>query len=295
MKEVVLLIVKFNGGNKVKSIVNRVLACLVITVLLQQPAIAEAPMLRGSELLMKSGLNAQLEFLPTNIKSGLAQALAKGLPLPGDKQRILENAIDQAYAADTLKSMLGKRVEPLFSIDEQKILLDFLDSPLGKRIVKAETAMADEKVMQTLMEKRSQLVNEVTKNTVRLGLIQSLNDAMNGTKRGVDMAIYTGIALDLAMIGLMPNAAKPPLEEVVKMHQDNRFALTPVIAQFVLAGSMQAYESFTDAELNQYLDFALSPVGKKYFDSIGNELDHVLMECGANLTKIAAQLSSKPL
>ena len=58
--------------------------------------------------------------------------------------------------------------------------------------------------------------------------------------------------------------------------------MTGKVAQIVLAAGVHVYRPFSDAELNHYLEFALSPVGNKYFIAIGDALIEVLKQSGGD-------------
>jgi hypothetical protein len=258
-------------------------------------ALAEGQILSTSGLLEKSGINASIDSIAVGLKLGLKEAAAKGMPIKGKQLELVLDAVEDAYAGDKIRQRLAPRLESLFSLQEQKELLAFLDSPLGVRIVAAEKTLADEEVMLEVMKNGPQLVNEANKNSNRLSLIQSLNESMNGIEVAVDMAVNTSIAMDIAFINASNPPSKPSMDELIEHHEQSRYLMTPMMAQMVMAGSMHAYKDFTDVELNQYLAFAISPVGQKYFLGIAKELDAALKACGEDLGKLVSENAQSPV
>ena len=251
-------------------------------------SLAEPQALSITGLLEKSGVNAQIAATPQSIKLGLKEAVSKGAPLSGDKLALIEDAIDKAYAENKVGGLLHQRVEHIFSDEELQKIAAFLESPLGKRIVEAENKLTDEKEMQKTMENAAKLVNEGNKNPARLGLIQSITEAMSTTDKNVNYALSVALALDVAMINATPSMEMPPMEELVQVYEANRFLMTGKVAQIVLAAGVHVYRPFSNAELNQYLEFALSPVGNKYFTAIGDALIEILSQCGEDMGKIVS-------
>lgn len=259
-------------------------------------ALADAPVLTMSDLLVKSGTEKQLEARPLAIKVGLRRNLAR-VPNPDEKTQQafmrVEDAIDKAYDKDKVMGLLQQRVKDTFSPEELETMDTFLQSTLGKRLTEAENRLADEKAIENIIQNSTVIVKEINKDPERLKIIQSLMEAMGTTEEVVDDALDTSLAIEIALFNATPGRETPPMEVLEKNVEQQRFTIRGRVAQIILASSVSAYRSFSNAELQKYISFASTPVGKKYSRVISDALRKVNKQCAKDMGEIAAEATKR--
>jgi len=254
--------------------------------------LADSPVLTISDLLVKLDMEKQLETRPLAIKAGLRRNLAR-IPNPDEKIqrafRRVEGAIDKAYGKGKVMWLLQQRVKDAFSPEELKTLDAFIQSTLGKRLTEAENRLADEKAIENIMQNSTNILEEANKDPERLKIIHSLIETMGTTEEVVDDALDTSLAIEIALFNATPGREMPPMEVLEKNVEQQRFSIRGRVTQIILASSVSAYRPFSNAELKEYIEFASTPVGKKYTSVISDAMKEVNKQCAEDMGKIAAE------
>lgn len=252
--------------------------------------------LSTAELVDKSGLSAVIEKLPEELKLGLAQSIEQGAPVPPNKVQVIHDAYDEAYAPTRVRTMIESKLEGQLSADELARIAKFLDSDLGQRLTKAETAAAGAETSKHVEAHARELMADLGKNTHRLALFKGLDRAMGSTELGASIAIGGILAQNYALLAQTPPApGKPSFEEVRAEIEKHRFQITAQIAEMSLIGSAYTYRDFSDEDIQNYLAFANSPAGQAYFGKIGKVLAEVMVACAGDVGGLLAEDKNQKL
>jgi len=207
-------------------------------------SLADSQVLTISDLLVKSGTEKQLESVPKFLKVGLRRSLAEA-PNPDEEAkqafRWVEDAIDKAYRKDKMMKLLQQHLEGAFTPDELETMGRYLDSALGKRFTEAANKMTDEKTIEYIFQNSPKIMKEANKDPERLKIIQSLIETTNAVENGLEFALDTSLATQIALFNATPGRETPPMEVLEKNVEQQRFTMRGIITQLTLASSVHMY------------------------------------------------------
>lgn len=255
----------------------------------ERAATADAQSTQLRALMEKSGINVALDAIPENTKRSIDEALKKTPKRPDVEQlRRLYVVIDTAYAPEKTKAMFFQRLSEKIPPELGAKILVFLDSPLGRRIVEQEKRWQDPKVFAQIQANAAKLIAELGSNTTRLALYQSLDQALELTQNAVKNFISTAMAVNAALLsGQFEMQNRPTLAEIQKNLESQQFAIASAMSQTMLSSMAYAYRNLSEAELNAYLQFALSPEGKDFTRESSAILSQIMMKCAYDAGKLA--------
>jgi hypothetical protein len=185
------------------------------------------------------------------------------------------------------KNMDPKHVDPLVL---------WFDSPLGKRLVKAEVAV-QRKSDQAQFAADAQAAMQRAK-PARIALIGKLVAAMESTELTDNIMFNSLLSMvqgfrSAQSFKEIPMPGSSLADEQAKINEF-RLKLRPQLASLVLTFSVVAYELFSDQEIQKYIAFANSPVGKGYALTMRNALNATFSELGDEAGKVIAVKLKQP-
>jgi hypothetical protein len=232
------------------------------------------------ELYVKSGLEKQLEQLPFVIQATFEQASQadKNIQkLPKNISSIIKASIQEAFKPTSLKeAVLAEMREKLTAQDIKKVL-DWLDSPLGKKCTQLEEAASTPEALAKMQQYAARIQNSPP-TAERLNILRKLDSAVKSTESGVDIAINSQIAIALATSSTLPLEQRRSLESISRELEKNRPQLEAMVRSQVLLSYLYTYQSLTEDEIQQYIEFAASPAGSKYHSVTEEALKKAFLE-----------------
>lgn len=248
-------------------------------------------------LIEKSGVGLHLDTMAVNLTNAIEHAVKGGtLALDANKISKLNAAFAQAYAPEKLRAMAAEGVAAKIKPEQGAKIIAFLETPLGVRVVAQESRLAAPDIQTEITQNAAAIVAEAGKNTVRLALYASLNQAMGSTRRAVQTYIGGALAMHAARLADNPHAPNmPSLDDVKKGLEAQSAAIAAAMSQAVLSNTAYAYKNLSEADLNAYLEFALSSEGKIYFNDLGDIFADMLLACAYDVGKLAWPQKPKPI
>ncbi len=268
-----------------------------LMALFAMPLLADvtAPTSSSRQIVEKSGLALQLKQMPAMIEQQIVMLEQQNGPMPAERKKNFFAALKKSFQPEVLTTRLAAAVEKSLSLEERQAILQFLDSPLGRKVIAAENTMISPEAMAKLEKEAPQKMEKLMKNNTRLALLQSLDQATRATDIATEISLNTALATEWGLINQSDMPEKPSFDEVRKAYEQNRLMIRMQTAQAVLAGMAMTYEGLTDEELTDYLTFANSATGKAYFHKIGNALGEVLVEAAASFGEALANDDKGPV
>jgi hypothetical protein len=218
------------------------------------------------ELYVKSGLKKQLEQLPFIIQAAFEQAGQEDdsvRKLPNNIISTIKASVQEAFAPAILKEALLPELREKLTAQDIKKVLNWLDSPLGKKCTQLEEAASTPEALAE-MEKYADRMQNSPPTAQRLNILRKLDSAIKATKSNVEMAINTQVAVALAILTTFPLEQQGSPEDILREVGKNRPNLEAAVREQVLISLLYTYKSLTDNEIQQYIEFATSPIGSKY-------------------------------
>jgi hypothetical protein len=267
------------------------IACLVF-VCTGAPGAQSSSESLVQELFLKSGLDHLIEQIQDLFVSGIDKAIEsdprlKGLPRHA-RQGILKAAAD-AFAAPKTRAVMLKSVAGKLDAAEIKALLEWLESPIGKKC----TDLEKESITPERMKTKAAFLQGLQKNpppVSRLKLIFDLERATNATATAVQMYISTHLAVATAMSLSLSQENRKPLDQIQKELDDQRAEIEKSMQEQTLVGMLFTYHPISDAELRKYVEFVESPVGNKYCQVTSGAFNQAIVSAGADFGQAAAKV-----
>jgi len=225
-----------------------------------------------SRLMEESGLNAQIAEIPV--------ALDDAQKKMGLKKEIYD-AAKGSFNAVKMTRGVKEKIEKSLSADEVKAVLEWLDSPTGKKITEMEKAASSVKSMEEIKP----FAAELEKGGPRVELVKRLNSAILGTDVALDMARNITVSMTASL-----NPSKDlDMKMIQEQIRNSISAMKPMIEQQVLSTILYTYRNLSDKELTRYIGFAETKDARHYHQvacsAINDEMTAASSSIGESIGK----------
>jgi hypothetical protein len=239
------------------------------------------------ELYIKSGLQKQFEQLPLALQAAFDQGVLKDdqvRKLPGNLVSAMRTLAREAFAPESMKAALFKEQKEKLTVQEMKQVLGWLDSPLGKKCTRMEEAASTPEAFVE-MEQYAARMQASPPPADRLRVLQKLDTAVKATETGVEIAVSTQVALALAVISTLPLERQRSIDDIVREIEKSRPLVEGTVRAGTLVSLLYTYRDLSDAEIQRYIDFAVSPVGSKFQSVCMTALKKAFFDCSVKWGK----------
>ncbi len=240
-------------------------------------------------LLKMSGLKQQIRQIQPQILSELAKQQGK---MPPALYRTILPALRDAYNAERLERNVSQQVERNLDIETMRKALVWLQSGLGKKVAHLEeTGSSPQGVQQMRVFTPQQHVNRPgVERPVqrRLALAQRLDAATGTTDMSVSVAESAAVGVATALDAIRPKCRRVAVEKMRKPMEPQRPQTKQVYHLETPLGFLDAYQTLSDAELERFLDFLESKVGRTYQKVLVDALQGTLSEAAQHAERASA-------
>ena len=241
---------------------------LWMLVLLVLPVIANAQ--NQNELIqslyIKSGIDRQVRQLPNLIRSSVVQALKKDdrvNSLPRHAKTAISGSVQESFSPERIKKTIIKEVKASMTVKDLDNVLNWLDSPLGKKCTRLEDAASTPEIFSDVQKFAARLKHAPPADR-RLNILRRLDAAVKATETNVEIAMNTQLAVAYAVVQSLPREQQGSLKDIAAQLKKNRPQIEAVMKSQTLLFGLYIYRDLTNAELEKYIRFAVSPSGIKY-------------------------------
>jgi hypothetical protein len=251
------------------------IAVALATSLFAIPVAADDLDRRIADLIVRSGIDKQIDSYPDNVRQGMQQARAQS-PLSDAQYQLLMDAVSKAYDPAAMKRTMAARLRKDLDPADIDAAMAWLNSPLGRRITLLEEEHSTPEAMQ-----RMQAWVQAQKTpppAPRMELIRRFDQAIGVTEFTVASIKHSQLAMVAAATATRSAAEqRTAFDKVNEVFVQRHAEFTQTVVQQTLPHMLYIYRSLTDAELGQYIAFAASPVGKRYHDATKAALDDAIV------------------
>jgi Uncharacterized protein conserved in bacteria (DUF2059) len=240
-------------------------------------------------LMVKSGINKQLEQIAPLVQTGMTQQNQESKTLSPEELNKLRGMAARAFDAMALKDTVQKHIRANLSETEIQAVLTWLRSPLGEKITKLEEAASTPAAYTAMKE----MGDKLSANSGRVELVKRLDMAVKATEIGVAVALNTQTALIAALTSGRDPEKRPTMENIEKYVAKNKGQIQIVIEQATHLSLLYTYRSLSDAEIAKYIDFAMSASGKKYHSVTAEGVTIAMTDSARVLGSLIMQNASK--
>ncbi len=260
-------------------------ALLLPAVALAQPPSAE----QLDALYQKSGLAVLVEKIPAGVQAGFDQAFSddSGSSLSAQQLRIIHARIPQAYAADDIRPAIIAVLAARLTAENVKIVLDWLDSPLGRKCTAMESAAASPEALQA-MQAYAQKLQQSPPPQERVTLLGELAAAVKAVENAVEVVMNTQLAVAAGMMAALPAEQQKPLGFIHDQLEQLRPQITAAVQSQTALAFLYTYQGLTEDEIRRYIAFARSGEGVRYHAAASEGIEQALT---AGSLKLGAMIS----
>lgn len=225
------------------------------------------------KLMEVSGVNSQTGGLGERMAPGMSDIFSGGRLSTNQAGRLV-GAFKQCFQSDTVLGDIEARLRDTLPEEIVQGALAWLEKPLGRRITKAEI----EADLPENEEERSAFRNQVSNiPEARKSLVADLIKAMDSVE--LERKCYGRFAETMELYMALERGKEPP--SAAERRKPVDAYLRERAGEFEerrLAGSLYCYQSFSDADIQAYLDFVQSDVGKKYHEAVNAAIYGALVD-----------------
>jgi uncharacterized protein YbaP (TraB family) len=234
----------------------------------------------------------QTRELALAVQNGLDQARTQHpriQQLPLDVYTKIRGLLADALEPARLDATVLGKVEVQLSKEEIAQIRAWLDSPLGRRCSDLFTAALKP---QSSAEER-EFIAATQRSPVppaRAELIQGLAAATGIKDIKLEIAVDAQLVITTVISANFPSAEQWPFSKILDETEKNRLLFEPRVDQQATSLLLYMYSSLSDEELRQYLEFAQSGSGVRYYRALFNGMKWALMEASIRFGAAMADL-----
>ena len=237
-------------------------------------------------LYEKSGMEVLINQIGGLYLSGLAQHRSK---LPSELFNELQRAGRQAFQAGRMRKKALAIMKSSCDPELAQEVLDWLLSPLGKKITALESIQFSSKTLQEVQSFSKQLQNHPPPQN-RYGLMQRLDVATGASDKNVEVALEILVQTATAMQGALSKGEKISVEEVRRQMALKRPQLEENAKKTTRVSLIYLYRTLTDKELERYVSFSESETGTAYHKITFGALMAALSEAAEENEKAVSRI-----
>ncbi|MBL1259930.1 MAG: DUF2059 domain-containing protein [Thiotrichaceae bacterium] len=226
-------------------------------------------------LMQQSGMNMQIELIPAQVKAGIRDSARQGVPMDVVIQDKLVGALDTQSLNQSVQDYMAEEM----SVDEMRQVLSWLASPLGKRVVAMERLASQPDTMMKMFE--AYKIEQARPG--RLERIQRIDEAVLSKERTKDLMVNIQIFFGMAMAAESGSMQRASYGQTRYNMEQAMAPMWGELEQVVTMMYLFTYQGLSDAELDQYIEFTASPVGRKYNQVLYEGLSDAFSNAGKSL------------
>ena len=215
--------------------------------------------------------------MAAQVRAGLqAAATQSATPIGQDVLQQLLRAADAIYAPEPMRGsalrMLARTTEPA----HMPALMAWLDSPLGRDIVRLEEASAAETDPGATLREGAALLTAMPPE--RRAAFQEMIVLSRAPEAITTISINTALAIQEGIASVTPGAPAPSRRELRAALEAQRPQMLQAFTSFSLAMFAKLYAPLTARQLGEYLAFLRSPAGQHFTEVGVRAVEQALLE-----------------
>ena len=265
---------------------------LIVALLLPAVALGQPPSDEQlDQLYQKSGLAVLVEQIPAGVQAGFDQAFSDdpGSTLSAQQLKIIRARIPQAYAEEDIRPGIVAVLAAKLTDEDARIVLDWLDSPLGRKSTALESAAAAPEALQA-MQAYAQELQKSPPPQERVALLGELAAAVKAVENAVEVVMNTQLAVAAGMMAALPAEQQKPLDLIHEQMEQFRPQITAAVQSQTALAFLYTYQELSEDEIRRYLSFARSDVAMRFHaaasDGITQALTAGSLKLGAMISEI---------
>jgi hypothetical protein len=206
-------------------------------------------------LLDIAGISKQVAQFPALFKGSVEQNAQQGMVVSLAQHQAILSSIDSSVLPSDILAGINSAVKAGINQDEAVALMTWYQSPLGKKIVKAEESAQSDQAYQQMVSQKKSLLD----NVQRVAFAQRLNALLGAAEmtdkihQNLQLVVNTNI-----LQALVPDRS-PDIATLKTQLQDVNSKINPAIEQMVVLSFVYSYQGLSNEELIKYEKFLSHP------------------------------------
>lgn len=248
------------------------------------------------ELMKKSGLEQQIVHTPDVLKTAVASNFRRALRTKNNSTNEITNkiqsVISKSFRPEIIKSVISTHMETELDITDIKAVLEWLDSPLGKKITlleeEASTAEAYKAMATTIP-----VLKEKTDYNKRLQLMRELDNNIKATDSTLERELNMQIVSLTAMSSAFPTMSLPSTEALKENFKSYSTNMRQQISSTIMMNSLYTYRQLRLDEIESYIGFIKTDYGERYHRIVHEGINKAFLYCGKQFGKNVGKILAK--
>lgn len=217
--------------------------------------------------LAKSTLEASpVDDIVAQYPGMMSEGVRQGLRQSGQVSPMMINTItsvvQSAFRSADIKARLVDDLATSLSEQQLSKVGDWYQTPLGKKVSRAEIEASSVQVWQSI-EQGASALQEKFRGTERARLFTRYDRAARATESAVDTTVAVQLGLATAMSAFQGSNG-PGFEKMKQMIEGQREPMRAMVAQQVYDIYLYTYQDLTIEELEQYIRFLETDAGARF-------------------------------
>jgi hypothetical protein len=232
------------------------------------------------EYIRLSGMEEIISTFPEQLDLMNSQRLLTSKTPEEDKKlnEMMKEAFDIEIAMRDLNTFLLENTDIAFLRD----LLQWLDSPLGKKIKNEELKSSGAEHQADMLRFMADMQTTPPEQE-RIALIQDLEETLHLSDLTTIIVIEMIQGMTQAVNFSLPEEERQSEEEILEEVASLAPMLKESFRQQMIMTSFYTYRNISDSDLRDYIRFYKSPTGQKEIDITGKALSSVLKQWFFNI------------
>lgn len=197
-------------------------------------------------------------------------------------------AVDTVMGKRQLVIDIARRQAAHLTAEEARAVVAFRRTPLGRKLTDAEASspfpddkLADQRFVMSEMRKASQ---QLDKDKARQQLLAAIFEEAGGGAMQTELMLTMSRGLILGMAtAASSNKPVPTSGDIDQMIEQQRPQFAQLMRTIALPSLALSYRKLSNAELQGYLDWLRSPVGKKNMAGVIKAIATLLSNAGTDI------------
>ncbi|MCC6758866.1 MAG: DUF2059 domain-containing protein [Candidatus Omnitrophica bacterium] len=268
----------------------KLIKLFLVMLLCGQASLVSAQGHNVDELIVKSGIQRQVEQLPDVMKAQFEDSFRQDRTMSAADRYNLRTAASESFDPAEMLKTVKERMAGTFTDQDISEILTWLNSPLGMRITELEEKASSASAYREMVEFAQ---NMTEPQPQRLALVQRLDAVAELTNYATQIKIDMALAMTQAM-ACVSGCDNFSRDEMVGKLESVRSQIQEGSRQEVLVNSLYSYQSLADEELEEYVRFYETTAGQKYMKVVKPALSQSIQNASKMMgEKLGAALKEK--
>ena len=212
-------------------------------------------------------------------------------PAAGEDDPSWSKAATEIFVHEEIFDELVGRMAGRLDDTELDEILGFLASDLGRRVTKMEIEAQDPSVADGVDMAGEQIAAELMESAPdRIAAYQNMLDAIDAVESGVTTALNMNFAVLSGMVASGRMSYQMSEGEILSLIAAQEDMIREEVRKSAMESAAFTYRDLSDEDLEMYVEFLTSNVGKKLYGVMNTMADEIMSERGRAFGKRMLEL-----